>query len=89
LPEEIGKLENLTKINLNHNQLIELPMKFFDMRNLRTLTFCHNKMVDIRYFKIHKLPEGLQKFKLEISKFLVKGPTDKEDPAYMNCIVSI
>ena len=38
---------NPFRLNLNHNKLIRFPEAFFDLRNLRSLTACHNGLSEL------------------------------------------
>lgn len=38
LPDEIGQLDHLVKLNLNHNKLTALPKEFFGMKMLQGRT---------------------------------------------------
>lgn len=47
LPNEIGSLEKLTKVNCSHNKLTTLPTEFFRLRELRYLNLSYNRFVEL------------------------------------------
>ena len=47
LPKEIGKLENLTTLQLWGNQISEIPKESADLKNLRKLYLFDNQITDI------------------------------------------
>lgn len=47
LPNEIGLLRKLVKINLSHNKLTKLPKTFFELADLRQLILSHNQFSEM------------------------------------------
>lgn len=47
LPNEIGSLRKLVKINLSHNKLTQLPKTFFELADLRQLIVSHNQFSEM------------------------------------------
>lgn len=47
LPNEIGQLRKLIKVNLSHNKLTQLPKTFFDLAELRQLNISHNQFTEM------------------------------------------
>ena len=43
----LGKLVNLEKLNLSHNNLKELPKQFSNLTNLRVLQLSYNKLKEL------------------------------------------
>lgn len=43
LPDEIGQLVNLTKLNVSHNKLTNLPNTFFKLKELTHLNISRNE----------------------------------------------
>lgn len=82
LPAEIGKLTNLTELNLSINHLTLLPAEIGKLTNLRELNLSSNKLswlpaeigqlvnltrLDISYNKLSSLPEEIGQLKKLIS----------------------
>lgn len=47
LPNEIGALESLIRVNFSHNKLTELPKSFFKLCELKVLNLSHNQFNEI------------------------------------------
>lgn len=47
LPEELGQLEKLAKVNLSHNKLTKLPESFFRLKDLTILNISHNQFEEL------------------------------------------
>lgn len=47
LPEELGALEKLVKVNLHHNKLTRMPESFFRLRDLNSLNLSHNLFAEL------------------------------------------
>lgn len=54
LPEELGRMENLTELDAACNQITHLPTRMSDLKNLRSLSLRSNQLV--------YLPRGKQFF---------------------------
>lgn len=47
LPEELGSLGRLEKLDVSHNKLSKLPKGFYDLGELHYLSLAHNKLREI------------------------------------------
>lgn len=45
LPEELGRMENLTELDASCNQITHLPARMSDLKNLRSLSLRNNQLV--------------------------------------------
>lgn len=52
LPEELGRMDNLTELDAACNQITHLPTRMSDLKNLRSLSLRSNQLV--------YLPRGMQ-----------------------------
>jgi Leucine-rich repeat (LRR) protein len=47
LPEELGRMEQLTELDASCNQITHLPSRMGDLKNLRALSLRSNQLVYI------------------------------------------
>ncbi|MCH2045600.1 MAG: leucine-rich repeat domain-containing protein [Saprospiraceae bacterium] len=70
IPDVIGELTQLTKLDLSENELQELPSEILQLKNLEVL--------DLRYNQLSDLPEPLKKLENLKTVYIGNNDFDKE-----------
>ena len=90
IPQEIGHLTKLKKLDLSHNQLEDLPNEIFKIDNLEILNLSSNRLSQLPVDKINKL-ENLRvlnasgnKFKKDFDFKLPNASIILENPQSLN-----